>query len=124
MKFYRGADKSLARPCAKILWKTSRLDFFWDQVGIRLIDYLPKDQTINAKYYSYLLVQLKDNLKEKCHGNITKGIFSLQDNALAHRTVSNQKKLAYLGFQCLDHPPHSPDLAPSDYHLFRGLKKS
>jgi len=34
-----------------------------------------------------------------------------------------QKKLAYLGFQCLDHPPYSPDLAPSHYHLFPGLKK-
>jgi hypothetical protein len=33
------------------------------------------------------------------------------------------KKLAYLGFQCLDHTPYSPDLAPSDYHLFPGLKK-
>jgi len=35
----------------------------------------------------------------------------------------NQKKLAYLGFQCLDHPPYSLDLAPLDYHLFPGLKK-
>ena len=96
---------------------------FCGQDGILLIDYLPKDQTINAKYYSYLLVQLKDNLKEKCHGNITKGIFSLQDNALAHRTVSNQKKLAYLGFQCLDHPPYSLDMAPSEYYLFPGMKK-
>ena len=25
--------------------------------------------------------------------------------------------------QCLDHQPYSPDLAPSDYHLFPGLKK-
>jgi hypothetical protein len=33
------------------------------------------------------------------------------------------KKLAYLGFQYLDHPPYSPDLAPSDYHLFLGPKK-
>jgi len=31
--------------------------------------------------------------------------------------------LAYLGFQCLDHPPYSLDLASSDYHLFPGLKK-
>ena len=31
--------------------------------------------------------------------------------------------LAYLGFQCLDHPPYSPDLTPSDYHLFFELKK-
>jgi len=34
-----------------------------------------------------------------------------------------RKKLAYLGFQFLYHPPNSPDLAPSDYHLFPGLKK-
>jgi len=34
-----------------------------------------------------------------------------------------QNKLACLGFQCLDHPPYSPDLAPLDYHLFPGLEK-
>ena len=28
-----------------------------------------------------------------------------------------------MGFQCLDHPLYSPDLAPSDYHLFPGLQK-
>jgi len=27
------------------------------------------------------------------------------------------------GFQRLDHPPYSLDLALSDYHLFPGLKK-
>jgi len=37
--------------------------------------------------------------------------------------LTEQKKLAYLGFHFLDHPPYSPDLAPSDYHLFPGLKK-
>jgi histone-lysine N-methyltransferase SETMAR len=45
------------------------------------------------------------------------------DNAPAHRALATQKKLAYLGFQCLDKPPYSLDLAPSDYHLFPGLKK-
>ena len=38
---------------------------FWAQDGILLIDYLPKSQTINAEYYSSLLVQLKDILKIK-----------------------------------------------------------
>jgi len=47
----------------------------------------------------------------------------LHDNAPAHRPFATQKKLAYLCFQCLDYPPYSPDLAPSDYHLFPGLKK-
>jgi hypothetical protein len=35
-----------------------------------------------------------------------------------------QKKLAYLVFQCLDHPPYSPDLAPSNYYLFPGPKNN
>jgi len=48
---------------------------FWDQDGILLIDYLPKGQTVNAEYYVSLLVQLKDILKEKRRGNVTKGSF-------------------------------------------------
>jgi len=67
-------------------------------------------------------VQLKDILKEK-RGKVTEGILFLHDNAPAHRALATQKKLAYLGFQFLDHSPYSPDLAPSDYHLFPGLKK-
>ena len=40
------------------------------------------------------------------------------------RGGADKKKLAYLGFQYLDQPSYSPDLAPSDYHLFSGLKKT
>jgi len=98
--------------------------FFLDQDGILRIDYLSKCQIINTEYYSFLPVQLKDILKEKRHGNVTKGVLFLHDNALAHRALATQKKLAYLGSLCVDHPPYSPDLAPSDYHLFPGLKKS
>ena len=66
---------------------------------------------------------MKDILKEKCHRKFTKWVLFLHDNAPAHRALATQKKLAYLGFQCLDPPPYFPDLAPSDYHLFHGLKK-
>jgi hypothetical protein len=37
---------------------------FWDQDSILLICYLSKGQTINTEYYSFLVVQLKDILKE------------------------------------------------------------
>jgi len=72
-----------------------------------------------VEYYSSLLVQLEHILKEKRRGKVTKGVLFLHDNAPAHRALATQKKLAYLGF----HPPYSPDLAPSDYNLFPGLKK-
>ena len=47
----------------------------------------------------------------------------MHDNAPAHRALATQKKLAYLGFKYLHHSPYFPDLAPSEYHLFPGLKK-
>ena len=66
---------------------------------------------------------MKDILTEKRRRKVTKRVLFLHGNASAHRAFATQKKLAYLGFQCLDHPPCFPALAPSDYHLFPGLKK-
>jgi len=50
---------------------------FWEQEDILHIDYLQNGQTINAEYYSSLLVQLKDILKKKRRGNFTKGVLFL-----------------------------------------------
>ena len=58
---------------------------------------------------------------KKRMGNFPKVFVSL--HVLARRALAIQKKLAYLGFQYLDHPPYSPEMTPSEYHLFRGLKK-
>jgi histone-lysine N-methyltransferase SETMAR len=33
-----------------------------------------------------------------------------------------QQKIKELNWEILDHPPYSPDLAPSDYNLFRSLQ--
>ena len=40
-----------------------------------------------------------------------------------HILVTRQKLLE-LGWDVLPHPPYSPDLAPSDYFLFRSLQNS
>ena len=117
-----------AHPAPKILSAKIRrkvlASIFWDQDGILLTDYLPKGQTINAEYYLSLLVQLEDIFKEKRLRNFAKRVLFMHDNAPAHRALATQKKLAYLGFQCLDHPTYPPDLAPPDYHLFPGLKNN
>ena len=114
-------------PCPKKFWVQKSTGkvlalIFWDQDSILLTDYRPKGRPINVEYYSSLLVQFKDILKEKRHRKVTKGVLFLHNNAPAHLALATKKKLAYLGFQCLDHPPCSPDLAPSDYHLFPVLK--
>jgi hypothetical protein len=65
-------------------------------------------------------VKVRDILKEKRCGKVTKGVLFLHGNG---RTLATQKKLAYLNFQYLDHSPYTPDLVPLEYHLFPGLKK-
>ena len=55
---------------------------------------------------------------------VHQAVLILYENAPAHRALAIQKKLVYLGFQYLDHPPYSPDLAPSQYYLFPGLKNN
>jgi len=66
-------------------------------------------------------VQLKDILKEKRRRKFTKCVLFLHENAPAHQSLATQKKLAYLDAQYIDHPPYSPNVAPSHYHLFPGL---
>jgi len=66
---------------------------------------------------------MRDILKEKRRVKFTKVVLFLLDNAPAPWALATQKKLPYLGFQCLDHPPYSPNVVQSDYHLFPGLKK-
>ena len=36
-----------------------------------------------------------------------------------HNAKVTLQKMTNLGFKVLTHPPYSPDLAPSDYYLFR-----
>nr|CAD2209482.1 unnamed protein product [Meloidogyne enterolobii] len=46
-----------------------------------------------------------------------------QDNAPPHRANATRAHITEtLGWEILPHPPYSPDIAPSDYHLFRSMK--
>ncbi|CAK9833213.1 Histone-lysine N-methyltransferase SETMAR [Anthophora retusa] len=96
---------------------------FWDAKGILLIDYLQTGKTITGEYYSNLLDQLHVKIREKRPGLAKKKIIFHQDNAPAHRGVLAMAKLKELHYELLEHPPYSPDLAPSDFHLFPNLKK-
>jgi hypothetical protein len=46
-----------------------------------------------------------------------------QDNARPHIAVCNMDTIQKIKCNVLPHPPYSPDLAPSDYHLFGPLKE-
>ncbi|EPB68246.1 hypothetical protein ANCCEY_12665 [Ancylostoma ceylanicum] len=44
------------------------------------------------------------------------------DNARPHISKKSSEKLKDLGIELEPHPPYSPDLAPSDYHVFRSMQ--
>ncbi|PNF29706.1 hypothetical protein B7P43_G13075, partial [Cryptotermes secundus] len=45
------------------------------------------------------------------------------DNARPHAARQTVAQLQQFGWNIITHPPYSPDLAPSDYHLFPKLKE-
>jgi len=51
------------------------------------------------------------------------GVCLLHDNARSHSTHITIVLLVKFKWNILDHPPYSPDLVPSDFHLFLHLKK-
>jgi hypothetical protein len=53
-----------------------------------------------------------------------RGVCLLHDNASPHTPCGSQEVLQSFKREILDHPPHNPDFAPNDYHLFSKLKES
>ena len=63
-------------------------------------------------------------MKEKRRGKLRERCALFAEQALAHKAGKMMDVLKNLGFECIDHPPYSPDLAPFDYFLFPNLKKT
>ena len=49
---------------------------------------------------------------------LSKKVLLHHDNARPHTAAATVETVQQLGFELLQHPPYSPDLAPSDYHRF------
>jgi histone-lysine N-methyltransferase SETMAR len=79
---------------------------------------LPAGETINAERYCEHLDRCSQALPRRRRRNV----ILLQDNARPHVARLTRDRLTELGWELLDHPPYSPDLSPSDYHLFRSLE--
>uniref|UniRef100_A0A8R1HL54 Histone-lysine N-methyltransferase SETMAR n=2 Tax=Caenorhabditis japonica TaxID=281687 RepID=A0A8R1HL54_CAEJA len=77
-------------------------------------------ETVNATTYSNQLASLALALREKRPRR--SAVHLLHDNARPHVAKATQEKLQELNWDMVSHPPYSPGIAPSDYHLFRPLK--
>lgn len=102
--------------------KKLMMTVFWDSKGPLLIKFLERITTINGAAYAETLKELRDAVEEKRGVKGRNWVHLLHDDAsprtsLVARTAADENR-----FRWLSHTPYSPDLAPSDYYLFRKLK--
>jgi histone-lysine N-methyltransferase SETMAR len=104
--------------------KKLMLCVFWSMRGPVHWELLPPNTSITSNLYCDQLSNVNNAIRvlrgmERWHGPV----FFQQDNARPHvsgQTLHHIKET--LGWRLVPHPPYSPDLAPSDYHLFQSLK--
>ena len=87
---------------------------------------LKPGETVNTDRYRKQIIDLNHALIEKPpewarrHGKV----ILQHDNAPSHTAKVVKNTLKALNWEILLHPPYSPDLAPSDYHLFESMGHS
>ena len=96
---------------------------FWDPEGVVLVDYLDKGHTITVAYYDYLLIQIREKIKQTRCRKLTRGVLFHQNNVPAYTSTVVMAATQKCGFQLVENPLYSSDLAPSDYYLFLKMTK-
>ena len=74
-----------------------------------------------GQYYAKLLDQLQEKISDKRPGLAMKKVVCHQDNTRSHTCIIPLAKIHELRYKLLSHLPYSPDLVPSDFHLFPKL---
>ncbi|UYV62300.1 SETMAR [Cordylochernes scorpioides] len=88
--------------------KKAMLCVWWDQTGVVYFEFLkPGETAVNEK---------RPEWREKHNKLILQ-----HDNAPAQNATVVKNTIKDLSWELLPHPLYSPDLAPSDYHLFTSL---
>ena len=90
------------------------LTVFWDRQGVLL--------TVTSASYCTILTKLRAAIRRKRPGLLTKGMLLLHDNTCPHSANQTTATLKSFNWEVLQHPPYSPGLALSDFHLFVPLK--
>ena len=99
---------------------------WWDQCGVVYFELLQPGETVNKDRYRQQIINLNHALIEKRpewarrHGKVILQHY----NTPSHTAKVVKNTLKALNWEILSHPLYSPDLAPSDYHLFASMGNS
>jgi hypothetical protein len=73
---------------------------------------------VNSASYCEVLLKLRDAIRTKRPGQLAWGVLLHHDNVRMHASRATQERVQELQWELLEHPPYSPDMVPSDIHLF------
>ena len=99
------------------------LCIWWNSEGVLYYELLPRDVTITDDIYCQQLRRIADAIQEKLTTRLREVIL-LHENARSHSANLTKTTIQELGWEDISHPPYSPDLASSDFHLFRSLSNN
>ncbi|KAJ4430734.1 hypothetical protein ANN_19325 [Periplaneta americana] len=88
---------------------------FWGAFWLNLLNL----DRLNVVRYIQTVLKLRCALREKRPGKI----ILQHNNAWPHTERVTVEKIRTFGWETLPHSPYSPDLEPTDYHLFGSLKE-
>ena len=95
---------------------------FLDRKRVLLVDFMQQRTTITKEVYCETLCHLHRAIQNKRRGMLSSGVVLIHGSAWPHCANVTKDLLKKFNWEVFDHPPYSPDLAPSDFHLFRELK--
>ncbi|GBM37090.1 Mariner Mos1 transposase [Araneus ventricosus] len=94
-------------------------------MGVVYYELLKPNETITGDCYRLKLMHLNRILKETrpLYEKRQDKVILQHDNARPHVAKPVKTYLETLKWEVLPHPPYSPDIAPSDYNLFRSMAR-
>lgn len=117
-------EPSTSTPKRNIHGHKVLLCIWWDQQGVLYYELLKPNETVTADVYRRQLNKLNDVMLQKrpAIASNKRKVILLHDNARPHVARVVKDTLLQLEWEVLPHPAYSPDIAPSDYHLFRSMQ--
>ena len=102
------------------------LCIWWEQLGVVYYELLKPSKTIMGDRYRTKWMDLSRALNEKRpqYQERHDKVILQHDNARPRVARPVKTYLETLKWEALPHPLYSPDVAPSDYHLFRSMAHS
>ena len=106
------------------VFRKSDGDCVLDSGGVILLNFICKEVKIRSDVYIDTTKKLKVRIQRVRPALKMSKVLLQHDNARAYTSLKTREAISSFGWTTISHPPYSPDLAPSDFHLFGPLKES